>query len=58
MNNVFSTEDRSLLEVREWKEQCRQETENLTPEEYLAWLRKAADELIAKYHLSLQVVHR
>ncbi len=58
MNNVFSTEDRSLLEVREWKEQCRQETENFTPEEYLTWIRKVADELIAKYHVSLQVVHR
>lgn len=58
MNNVVIPEDRSLLEVREWKEQCRQETETLTSEEYLVWLRTVADELIAKYHLSLQIVHR
>jgi len=50
-------EDRSLLEVREWKEQCHQLTEQLTPQEYLTWIRTITDELLKKYHLTLQVVH-
>jgi hypothetical protein len=57
-NEQFQKEDKSLLEVREWKEQCRQETEHLTPEEYLNWLRTTTEQLLARYHLTLQVVQR
>ncbi len=60
MNNEQQSykEDRSLLEVREWKEACRQQTEQLTPQEYLLWIRRITDELLKKYQLTLQVVHR
>ncbi|MCP4374158.1 MAG: hypothetical protein GY797_39540 [Deltaproteobacteria bacterium] len=58
MNNEQYTEDQSLLEVREWKEQCRQETEHFTPEEYITWIRAITEKLMAQYHLKLHVVHR
>jgi len=59
MNNIQDiTEGPSLLEVREWKEPCRQQTEHFTPEEDLNWIRATAEELITHYHLRLQVVHR
>jgi hypothetical protein len=58
MNNTPHKEDHSLIEVREWKEQCRRETEHLNPEEYLAWIRTNTEDMIAKYHLKLQVVNR
>ena len=57
MNNEPYKEDQSLLEVREWKEQCRQQTEQLTSEEYIAWIRAITEELLAKYHLTLQMAH-
>lgn len=58
MNKETIKEDRSLLEVREWKEQCRQQSEQLTPEEYIAWIRAITEELLAKYHLKLQMAHQ
>ena len=58
MNSEQYQEDQSLLEVREWKEQCRQETEHFTPEEYIKWIRATTEELIAKYHLRLEPIHR
>jgi hypothetical protein len=57
-NEQYYKEDQSLLEVREWKEQCRQETEHFTPEEYLKWIRATTEKLMTQYNLKLQVVHR
>jgi hypothetical protein len=54
MNSV--REDRSLLEVREWKEQCRQEDEHLSPGEYLQKLHAIGEQMKARYHLHLQKV--
>jgi hypothetical protein len=51
MNNY--PEDPSLLEVREWKEQCCQEESQLTQAEYLEHLRQIAQTLEAQYHLNL-----
>ena len=52
----ITKEEPSLLEVRAWKEQCRQEAEQLTPEEYIQHLRKTVEQLMATYHLQLPVV--
>ncbi|OAD22653.1 hypothetical protein THIOM_001528 [Candidatus Thiomargarita nelsonii] len=46
-------EDPSLLEVRKWKEQCRQEDSQLTQAEYLEKLQKIAQTVSAQYHLNL-----
>jgi len=46
-------EDPSLLEVREWKEQCNQENNQLTQAEYLEKLQKIAQTMSAQYHLNL-----
>ncbi len=46
-------EDPSLLEVRQWKEQCYQEDRHLTPEEYLNKLKRIAEEVKTKYHFNL-----
>jgi hypothetical protein len=51
MNNY--QEERSLLEVREWKERCRLSNLHLTPEEYLSKLKQIAEEVKAKYHFNL-----
>ena len=51
------TEDHSLLEVREWKEQCRQEDQELTPKEYLEKLRHISEQMKARYHIQLQKIH-
>ena len=51
-------EDQSLLEVRAWKEQCRQEDESLSPEEYLQKLQTIGEQMKAQYHLHLQKVSR
>jgi uncharacterized FlgJ-related protein len=56
MNN--RPEDRSLLEVREWKEQCRQEDQTLSPTEYLEKLRTISEQMKSHYHLHLQKVSR
>ena len=57
-NEPEAKEELSLLEVRKWKEECRQETDHLAPEDYIQWIRTTTEELLAKYHLKLQVVHR
>jgi len=57
-NEQDAKEEQSLLEVRKWKEECRQETEHLTPEEYIQWIRATSEELLSNYHLKLQGVHR
>jgi uncharacterized FlgJ-related protein len=49
-------EDKSLLEVREWKEECRKDDENLSPKEYLEKLKKIAAEMKKKYNIHLQKV--
>jgi hypothetical protein len=46
-------EDPSLLEVREWKEQCSQEESQLTQAEYLEKLRQIAQTVEAQYNLNL-----
>jgi hypothetical protein len=57
-NGQDAKEEQSLLEVRKWKEECRQETDHLTPEEYIQWIRATSEELLAKHHLKLEGVHR
>ncbi len=47
-------EEPSLLEVREWKEQCRLERSQWTDEEYLKNLKEVADSLIKLYHIKLR----
>ncbi len=54
MNN--HREDQSLLEVREWKEQCRQEDEGLTPSAYLERIKAIAESIKSNYHIKLQKV--
>ena len=51
-------EELSLLEVRAWKEQCRQEDASLSPEEYLQKLHVIGEQMKAEYHLHLQKVSR
>ncbi len=53
MRNKYP-EDPSLLEVREWKEQCRQEESQLTQAEYLEKLQQVAQTVEAQYHINLQ----
>lgn len=53
MNNKRQ-EDRSLLEVRAWKEQCQQEDARLTPTEYLEKIRKIAEQMKLTYHVKLE----
>ena len=47
-------EERSLLEVREWKEQCHLERKQWTNEEYLKNLKEIATQLITQYHIELR----
>lgn len=49
-------EDRSLLEVREWKMQCYEEDKDLTDQEYMEKLRKISDDMQAKYGYRLERV--
>ena len=49
-------EDKSLLEVRGWKEECRIDDENLSPKEYLEKLKKIAEKMKGKYNIHLQKV--
>lgn len=53
---IENNEDRSLLEVREWKEKCRVEDENLSPQEYLKKLNIAANKLKNRYNIHLQKI--
>lgn len=50
-------EDRSLLEVREWKEQCRLEDQNLSMQEYIEKLQSVSDRMKAQYHIHLDRIH-
>ncbi|EDN68311.1 hypothetical protein BGP_5142 [Beggiatoa sp. PS] len=43
----------SLLEVRQWKEQCNQENSQLTQTEYLEKLRQIAQMIDTQYYLNL-----
>ncbi len=36
----MTKENKSLLQVREWKEKCRQDAENLSDEEYIKEQKK------------------
>jgi len=47
-------EEPSLLEVREWKEQCRLERSQWTDEEYLKNLKEVAESLINQYQIKLR----
>lgn len=49
-------EEPSLLEVRQWKEQCRLERMQLTDEQYLKKLKEVTAKLKAEYHLNCQTV--
>lgn len=57
MNNIYK-EDKSLSEVRSWKELCRQETEHLSFEEYSKKLKAVAEKLMNKFNLKLRTVYR
>lgn len=48
--------DKSLVEVWEWKEQVYQDVKDLSPQEYIAKLRRDADKLLAKHKIKLTVV--
>ncbi len=51
MNNF--QEERSLLEVREWKEQCRLQDDGLPVSRYLEKVHVIAEEMKARYHIRL-----
>ncbi|HAO22139.1 MAG: hypothetical protein BWK80_40305 [Desulfobacteraceae bacterium IS3] len=53
MNNIYQ-EPKSLLEVREWKEQCRLENKGLTAKEYLEKIKTIAAGIKSKYNIRLQ----
>ncbi len=53
----MTKEDKSLLKVREWKEKCRQDAENLSDEEYIKRIRTAAERIMAKYNFKLKVAN-
>ncbi len=50
-------EDRSLLEVRGWKERCRQEDKDLSSVEDLEKLRKVSDQIKSRHRIQLRKVH-
>jgi len=54
MNKI--REERSLLEVRKWKEQCRLEDQNLSPKEYLKKLRAISEKIKAQHNICLERV--
>ena len=49
-------EEPSLLEVRQWKEQCYQEDRWLTNEEYLKKLEQLVERVSVEYQLNLPTV--
>jgi flagellar motor switch protein FliM len=49
-------EEPSLLEVREWKERCRQRRSQLTDEEYLKKLQQLVEQVSVEYQLNLPTV--
>jgi len=53
MDNVYK-EPKSMLEVREWREQCRIEDAGLTAKEYLEKIKTIAAGIKSKYNIKLQ----
>jgi hypothetical protein len=53
MNNIYQ-ESKSLLEVREWKEQCRLENKGLTAKEYIEKVKAIAASIKSKYNIRLR----
>ena len=53
MDNIYK-EPKSMLEVREWREQCRIEDAGLTTKEYLEKIRAIAASFELKYNIRLQ----
>ncbi len=51
-------EAKSLLEVREWKDQCREEDISLSPQAYLEKIKTIAEKIKLMYHIQLQKVSR
>ncbi len=49
-------EEPSLLEVREWKERCRQRRSQLTDKEYLNQLQQLVERVSVEYQLNLPTV--
>jgi len=49
-------EEPSLLEVREWKERCRQRRSQLTDKEYLKQLQQLVERVSVEYQLNLPTV--
>ena len=52
--NKQHTEDRSLVQVRQWKEQIYKETKDLTHQEYLDRLKVTVERIKAQYGLTLK----
>lgn len=57
MHKLIAPEPESLLEVRRWKEEVYQETKDFTAQQYLQHVALIAQQIKAKYHLSLQEVN-
>lgn len=55
MNKQY-TEDRSLLQVRQWKEQIYDETKDLTHQEYLDRLKMTVERIKTTYNLTLETM--
>ena len=51
----MSKTEKSLLDVREWKDKCRIETKGLSNELYIKKIRNSAKEIMEKYNFSLRV---
>lgn len=52
----MTKEDKSLLQVREWKEKCRQDAEHLSDTEYIKKIRATAEYIMKKYNFKLKKV--
>jgi len=48
--------DKSLLEVWEWREKVRQETKDLSPEEYVKKVRKEVDDFLSENNINLEKI--
>ena len=57
MNELKTSKDASLLEVRQWREKLRVLCEDMSPEEEAAYIHNAAQEVIKKYGLKLRHAH-
>jgi len=47
--------EKSLIEVREWKEQCRIEAEKLSTELYIKKIKDSSKKIMDKYNFSLKI---